>query len=63
MSFNIKLEKNDEGTYDIKTGPPEYNPDVIVISGHVETDGQVVDLTARVDGLVASTSRRDIKAY
>jgi len=58
MSFSITMVKNDEGTYDLNCTSPETLPEKIVVSGHVEADGQVVDLTARVTGLVASSSRR-----
>lgn len=67
MSFSMHIKKNEDGTFDVTTGSPEMCPDLVVVSGHVESPDpdtkQVVDLTARVDGMVVSGSRREIKAY
>jgi hypothetical protein len=63
MSYSIRFEKQDDGTYVANTGNPtshDHLPDTIVVLGHVE-NGQSVDLTVRVDGLNASASRREYK--
>ena len=59
MSFNVTLKKNETGSYDIAvSSQPEYCPDQIDIMGHVDENGQAVDLQVRVPGLMATGSRR-----
>lgn len=62
MSFSMKVIKAEDGTFSVETSHPDYCPNLISINGHVEGE-QTVDLSARVDGLFASASRRDIKAF
>ena len=63
MSFSIKLLKDENGKYIAACSPEaaEHLPNAIMINGHVESDGQVVDLSVRCDGIVANASRRDYK--
>lgn len=63
MSYSIRFEKQEDGTYTTQNGNPstfDHLPAVIVVNGHVEGE-QSVDLSVRVDGLSASASRRDYK--
>jgi hypothetical protein len=63
MSFSITLDKNDDGTYKVTTTSPETLPAKLRIDGHVESDGQVVDLSVRAANLYASASRRNTPVY
>jgi hypothetical protein len=61
MSFRIRFTKNVDGTYQadhLAVDNFDHLPEVIDVSGHIESN-QVVDLSARVDGLMCSSSRRE----
>lgn len=61
MSYSIRFEKQDDGTYlaDLSgvTSADDRFPDAIWVQGHRE-DGKNVDVTVRVDDLIASASSR-----
>jgi putative aminopeptidase FrvX len=62
MSFFIDIVKDEEGNLIATTSTPDQCPDKIKVSGHVD-DGQVVDLTARVENFSVSGSRRQTPLY
>jgi hypothetical protein len=61
MSFNLNIVKDEEGKLVVEhhyEGTSLF-PDKMVVAGHVEPDGQVVDISIRVKGLNAQASRRE----
>ena len=61
MSFNLNILKDEEGNLSIEHYHSDTSqfPDKMVVAGHVEPDGQVVDISIRVTGLNATASRRE----
>lgn len=59
MSFFVTLKKNDDGVLEVTSVSGGDNvPPQIDVNGHTDDTGQVVDITARVPGLYATSSRR-----
>lgn len=60
MSFNLNIVKDEDGKLLVEHNYQDTSlfPDKMVVAGHVEPDGQVVDISVRVTGLYATASRR-----
>lgn len=65
MSFNLKVVKDEAGELVVQHTYTDTShfPDVISIAGHVDDEGQVVDLSARVENFSVSGSRRPGPVY
>jgi hypothetical protein len=65
MSFNLKVVKDENGELVVEHtfADTSHFPDKIAIAGHVGVDGQVVDLSARVENFSVSGSRRQSPVY